>query len=230
MLDCHTHVLPAIDDGAKDLNVALDLCRRLAELGVTEIVATPHWCSPRFTVVNDGILAAWATLSAQVQAVLPQVHLVLGCEHHLSGLQSPDAFVASIRPLGASRCVLIELPDDHLPPSTWTVLFAVLRAGFRPILAHPERCKGLAPGDDQLRAYAEGGGLLQLTLGHVLGAHGLIMRFKARRLLRRFPRSCILASDSHDLQARRPRWDQLPQRLRGLVPDDLAALAAWPPG
>ena len=229
MLDCHTHVLPAIDDGAKDLDDAMALCRRLGELGVTEIVATPHWCSPRFTVISEGIAAAWTALSSRVQAELPQLRLVLGCEHHLSGLQSPESFVASIRPLGGGRCVLIELPDDHLPPSTWNVLFAVLRAGFRPIVAHPERCKGLSASNGQLRAYTEGGGLLQLTLGHVLGAHGLIMRFKSRRLLRRYPRSCILASDSHDLQARRPRWDQLPQRLRGLVPADLAALESWPP-
>jgi protein-tyrosine phosphatase len=227
VLDCHTHILPCIDDGAKSLDDGVALCRRLAELGVTEIVATPHWCSPRFTVIDQGIMAAWQELQATVARTVPSLKLLLGCEHHLSGLQSPDAFVASMRPLGGGRCVLIELPDDHLPPSTWNVLFAVLRAGLRPILAHPERCKGLSIGDEGLRTYIDSGGLLQVTLGHVLGAHGIIMRFKSRRLLKHFPRHCLLASDSHDLAARRPRWDQLPEKWRHLVPENAAALEAW---
>ena len=188
MLDCHTHVLPCIDDGAKSLDDGVALCVRLSELGVTEVVATPHWCSPRFNVVNEGIEEAWKTLHAAVGSRIPSLKLVLGCEHHLSGLQSPAAFVESMRPLGSGRCALIELPDDHLPPSTWTVLFAVLRAGLRPILAHPERCKGLSLSDEGLHAYVDSGGLLQVTLGHVLGAHGLIMRFKSRRMLKRYPK------------------------------------------
>ncbi len=156
-----------------------------------------------------------------------KITLHLGAEHHLSGLQPPDAFVATLRPLGGSRVVLIELPDDHLPRSTWATLFAISKAGLRPMLAHPERCKGLAASDASLQSYVESGGLLQLTLGHLIGAHGLIMRWRARRLLARHGRSCILASDSHDLGARRPRWDQLPARWKALAPAGLRALEAW---
>ncbi len=227
MLDCHTHILPAVDDGVRTLEDALRLLDRMHQLGITEVVATPHWCSPRFNVADATISSAWDALCAGVAARSLPLRLHLGAEHHLSGLQPPEAFVESLRPLGGSRLVLVELPDDHLPRSTWSTLFAISRSGMRALLAHPERCKGLSIADPQLRVFLDGGGLLQLTCGHLIGAHGLIMRWRSRRLLRRFPGSCIIAGDVHDHTGpRRPRWDELPERWRLLVPDTLEALAA----
>src|SRR6185369_8324151 len=115
MLDCHTHVLPGLDDGAVDIEAGVALCRRLGEQGVTTIVATPHWCSPRFAVVDDAIARAWTELNRRIAVDFPDVRLVLGAEHHCSGLQDPTSFVATLHPFGGGRCVLIELPDDHLP-------------------------------------------------------------------------------------------------------------------
>lgn len=227
MLDLHTHVLPGLDDGAVDLAAGVALCRRLHEQGVTTVVATPHWHSPRFEVAGDGISSAWAQLRAAVAAELPGLALVLGAEHHCSGLEDPAAFVAGCRPLGDSRVVLVELPDDHLPANAWTTVFALIRAGRRPVLAHPERCRGLRDQPDQLAAFVEAGGLLQLTLGHLLGVHGWRMRWRSRGLLRRYPKACLIASDSHDLGVRRPQWDRLPATWRRFVPGDLQGVSSW---
>ena len=227
MLDLHTHVLPGLDDGAVDLTAGLALCRRLHEQGVTTVVATPHWHSPRFEVEGAGISAAWEALRGRVAADLPGLALVLGAEHHCSGLEDPAAFVASCRPLGDSRVVLVELPDDHLPATAWATLFALIRGGLRPVLAHPERCRGLRGQRDQVAAFVEAGGLLQLTLGHLLGVHGWRMRWHSRGLLRRHPTACLIASDSHDLGVRRPLWDRLPLGWRRFVPADLQAVSSW---
>jgi len=227
MLDLHTHVLPGLDDGAVDLAAGVALCRRLHEQGVTTVVATPHWHSPRFDVDGAGITTAWDTLRTTVAGELPNLTLVLGAEHHCSGLEDPASFVAGCRPLGDSRVVLVELPDDHLPANAWATLFALLRAGRRPVLAHPERCRGLRGQRDQMTAFVEAGGLLQLTLGHLLGVHGWRMRWHSRGLLRRYPKSCLIASDSHDLGVRRPQWDRLPASWRPFVPVDLRAVSSW---
>ncbi len=227
MLDLHTHVLPGLDDGAVDLTAGVALCRRLQEQGVTTVVATPHWHSPRFEVEDQRIHQAFAALSAAVADQLPGLAVILGAEHHCSGAEDPASFVATCRPLGDSRVVLVELPDDHLPPSAWATLFALVRAGRRPVLAHPERCRGLRGQRDQVAAFIEAGGLLQLTLGHLLGVHGWSMRWHSRTLLRRHPRACLIASDSHDLGVRRPQWDRLPADWRPLVPADLPAVSRW---
>jgi protein-tyrosine phosphatase len=206
MIDLHTHVLPGIDDGAVDLGAGLALCRKLREQGVDTVVATPHWRSPRFDVVEPGIATAWA---------------------NLSGLEDAPAFVASLRTLGSSRLVLIELPDDHLPARTWTSLFEAIRNGKRPLIAHPERCKGLRNQREQVAAFVEAGGLLQLTLGSLIGTNGWSMRWHSRGLLKRHPGACVIASDSHNLAARAPRWDRLPVHWRHLVPADLLTVERW---
>ncbi len=227
MLDLHTHVLPGLDDGAVDLAAGVALCRRLHEQGVTTVVATPHWHSPRFEVAGDGICTAWAHLRAAVAVELPGLALVLGAEHHCSGIENPAAFVASCRPLGDSQVVLVELPDDHLPANAWATVFALIRAGRRPVLAHPERCRGLRDQPEQFAAFVDAGGLLQLTLGHLLGVHGWRMRWRSRGLLRRYPQACLIASDSHDLGVRRPQWDRLPATWRRFVPGDLLGVSSW---
>lgn len=227
MLDLHTHVLPGVDDGAPDLAAGLALCRTLSGQGVATVVATPHWRSPRFEVENAGIMRAWDELHGAVARELPGLTLVLGAEHHCSGIESIAGFAESLRTLGGSRCVLVELPDEHLPGNAWATLFELIRRGRRPLIAHPERCRGLRGQSEQLAAFTAAGGLLQLTLASLLGTSGLAMRWHSRRLLRRFRPSCVIASDSHNLAARRPLWDRLPAKWRELVPRDLAAVEAW---
>jgi protein-tyrosine phosphatase len=230
MIDLHTHILPGIDDGAVDLAAGVALCRRLREQGVDTVVATPHWRSPRFDVIEPGISAAWTALSEAVAREVPGLTLLLGAEHHCSGLEDAQAFVASLRTLGASRLVLIELPDDHLPARTWASLFEAIRHGKRPLIAHPERCKGLRNQREEVAAFVEAGGLLQLTLGSLIGTQGFMMRWHSRGLLKRHPGACVIASDSHNLAARAPQWNRLPARWRHLVPADVQAVERWGQG
>jgi protein-tyrosine phosphatase len=139
-------------------------------------------------------------------------------------LQAPDRFVAGLRPLGRSRCVLIELPDDHLPRSAWATLDAVMGAGYRPILAHPERCRGLSTSASELARFVRLGGRLQLTLNYLLRRNGWRLWLRGRRLLSRFGTACVIASDSHNLDVRQPRWNELPDAWRRHVPASLSAL------
>jgi len=226
MLDVHAHLLPGIDDGPADLAAAVALVGVLRRQGVTQVVTTPHWLSPRFpAVLPAGIAAAYASL----RSALPDgPEVLLGAEVHLAGVGGAEAFAAAVRLLGDGPCVLVELPDEHLPSIAWDALFTLRRRGLRPVLAHPERCRGLDPAGEPLAAFLASGGLLQLTLGHLLGTHGWSLRWRSRGLLKRHRRSCVIASDAHAASGpRAPLWDRLPAVWRELVPRDLVHLAAW---
>ena len=229
MLECHCHLLPGVDDGAPDLAVGLALLGDLAAQGITEVVLTPHRGSGRVPVDDARVAPAYAEFcaAAMAQPATAGLRLLLGAENHLSGVEDPTRWAAQVVPLGDSRVVLIELPDDHFPASTWDAIFAVQRRGLRPMLAHPERCKGLAAGDAALGRYVESGGLLQITIGHLLGAHGWRMRWRAGRLWARYHQACVLASDTHDRGPRRPRWNELSPRMRSQWPTSLILLSKW---
>lgn len=228
VLDLHCHLLAAVDDGPADPAQAVALVAGLRQQGVDCAVATPHLLSPRFADVEPMITSAWPRL--QEQAAAAGLRVFLGAENHCSGQLEPEAFAQTARPLGDGPCVLVELPDDHLPARAWASCFALVRRGRRPVLAHPERCRGLRGDDEGLAAFVASGGLLQITVGHVAGVHGWAMRWRSRRLLARFPQACVLASDAHDLRARRPAWDKLPSKFRRWICPDLPSLAMWSGG
>ena len=229
MLECHCHLLPGVDDGAPDLATGLALLADFAAQGITEVVLTPHRGSTRVPVRDEAIAPAFAALARAASGLTATAGLrvQLGAENHLSGVADAARWAGEVVPLGDSTVVLIELPDDHLPKNTWDTAFAVQRRGLRPLLAHPERCKGLAAGDAGLERFVASGGLLQLTLGHLIGAHGWRMRWRASRFLARHPQACILATDTHDRGPRRPRWNDLPPRLKAYWPVSLQRLANW---
>ena len=62
MLDLHHHLLPAIDDGATDLAMALDMARMAAADGITTVACTPHIYPGLYDNTRDGIVAAIAAL------------------------------------------------------------------------------------------------------------------------------------------------------------------------
>jgi protein-tyrosine phosphatase len=225
VLDFHVHLLPAVDDGPATVEASSALLQCLAEQGVTEAVATPHQFSTRVPVDDGAVDRAWGV--AQEMASANGIRLHLGAENHFNGIIQADRFAARATPLGTSSCVLVELPDDHLPSGTWSACFALQTMRRRPIIAHPERCKGLHRSDARLAEYVASGGLLQLTAGHLSGKHGWVMRWRSRRLLARFPRACVIASDGHDLKARRPAFDRLPPAFRPWLCPTLAALRDW---
>jgi hypothetical protein len=113
-------------------------------------------------------------------------------------------------------------------PVTWASLFA-----GHPALASdrsspiPSAAKGCSNQREQMGAFVEAGGLLQLTLGSLIGTHGFMMRWHSRGLLKRHPTACVIASDSHNLAARAPLWNKMPDAWRHLIPVGLAEVERW---
>src|ERR1039457_7626773 len=86
MIDVHSHVLPFVDDGARSVEVAIEMCRIAHRDGITHLVATPH-ANFKYNYDRDAYLARLAELQRQV----PEVNLILGCDLHLSFENFEDA-------------------------------------------------------------------------------------------------------------------------------------------
>ncbi|MGH7630064.1 MAG: CpsB/CapC family capsule biosynthesis tyrosine phosphatase [Gemmatimonadales bacterium] len=179
IVDLHSHLVPAVDDGASSVDEALHALRALAAEGVGALVTTPHLLLPcldspaavareldRHRLAFDRLAEAVAA----ADRTLPT--LGLGQE-----IWAPD--VASLRRglgcaglgLGASSYLLVEfgfdLAGDHLD-----VVEAVLDAGHRIVVAHPERYRYPARFDplETAAAWRHAGALLQVNAGS-LGGH-----------------------------------------------------------
>lgn len=140
MIDMHSHILPGIDDGARDTDVSLELLRRLREDGVDTVCLTPHFNFERQTI--EEFLAARAAARQKLeQALAPtgwQMKLLAGAEVAFSPELARQEGVDRLC-LEGTRCMLIELPVAYLPKWTGEVLDELEVQGILPLLAHVER-------------------------------------------------------------------------------------------
>jgi protein-tyrosine phosphatase len=232
MVDLHSHILPGLDDGAATLEEALALGRMAAADGIRTIAATPHspasTLSRRYdpTLIREQVVGLNAALAAEGI----DLAIVAGTEICYDSDMVGQLRRGALLPYGASRAVLLELPHDILPPALDQALFALQVAGYRVVLAHPERIAAVQRDPNVLLPLIERGALIQLTAEALTGGQGQRLRAAAETLLAH-SMAHLLASDAHGTPPRRsPILSTARDRAAALLgPDAAAALVAATP-
>jgi protein-tyrosine phosphatase len=212
MIDIHTHILPAVDDGADDLQTAVAMVRLAAADGITHIVATPHheafekW--PRAEIVRRV-----AELQQELDRLDIDVTVIPGCEIFLYQDTLRDLEHELAGPLGESRYLLMESGFHQFGPPELAILKEVIAWGYTPVLAHPERIIPIQQDLSLIEDIILGGALVQITAAIAEGAcrsgrfsrlfPGHNARATALELLHR-GWVHVLASDAHNTTTRRP--------------------------
>jgi protein-tyrosine phosphatase len=212
-----------LDDGAHDLEESIEIARQFSREGVDRIAATPHVDAMRGTGPPRADIQLHVTrLCDTLTAAGIGLDVVAGCELYLT----PDApaWLRSGRatPLGGSNAVLVECSFNDRPLYLEDTLFQLQLAGYRPILAHPERYafvqRDLSLVDDLVRREVS----LQLTAPSLLGEYGARVRRVAERLLQSGAYA-LAASDRHHPGSDRS-LAALHERLMRLTDHDVADL------
>lgn len=203
MIDLHCHMLPGIDDGAPDLAVALAMARMAADDGITTVACTPHIYPGLYENTADGIAKAIAALRSALAAAAIELELTIGADTHLTpdlveGLRS-----GRIPTLGGSRYFLFEPPHHVEPPRFEDSVFAVMAAGYMPVVTHPERLTWIEDRYAVFPRLAHAGAWMQVTAGSLTGRFGRRPRYWAERMLDEGIVH-ILATDSHHVERRPP--------------------------
>lgn len=115
----------------------------LAAHGFTTVYCTPHQIRGCFEAGNDRVRQGITALQQLITESGIVLNLKAGREYILdenllTALEDP-------LPLGDSRLILIEIPARLSDAMVRQLLYAVVRAGFTPVIAHPERCPLLVP-------------------------------------------------------------------------------------
>ncbi|MFO0934030.1 MAG: CpsB/CapC family capsule biosynthesis tyrosine phosphatase [Planctomycetota bacterium] len=209
MLDLHAHVLPALDDGARDLEESLAMLRAAVADGTTVLCATPHALGPMYDVDRARAEAAVEALRTAAAAAGIAIDLRLGGEvwyrtdlDALARAGRLPTFSPPSAPAGR-RYVLIEFPPTHVPPEASEVLFNLRLEGVTPVIAHPERNPSFWHRPADAVALRAQGALLQVTAGALTGAFRDDARDCAKALAKAGAID-LLASDCHHADRRPP--------------------------
>jgi protein-tyrosine phosphatase len=209
-VDCHSHVVPSGDDGAKTLEDGLALCDLAADSGTAILFATPHvW--PHLLLSDERereVRRAFERLARRAR-----LGLRLGFELTPTPplLREDPARYA----LEGTDVVLVEMPFPGPVSDCIELAEHVERAGFTPLIAHPERTEPIREDPGRAFELAERWPL-QLNATSLVGYHGPEIQELAWRLL---DVATVVASDGHRL-ARPARLDETFELVRARVGED----------
>lgn len=190
MIDLHSHLLPAVDDGSRSVTQSVKVLKHMADHGVTDLCLTPH--------LRAGQLAAAPPRShdeayAALRAAAPDVpRLHRGAEVMLDRPLPPSGEGSRHGTLGGTRYILVEFPRMVAYDTVVIALGRVMDAGLLPLLAHPERYSCCSP--EAVGRWRELGARMQVDATTLLSTQS---RGHRARALVSAGLADILAADNH---------------------------------
>ena len=211
-VDQHSHILYGLDDGVKTQEDSLSILRFLEEQGVSEVWFTPHVMEdvPNTT---EGIRARFEQLKSVYRGGL-RFHLA--AEYMIDTLFEERLAARDLLTHG-NDTVLVETSSVAPPINLWEVLETMRKAGYRPLIAHPERYRYMDKAD--YKRLHDMGCVLQMNLPSIVGFYGESARERALDLLDK-GWYAMVGSDCH-----RYRAIQAQYAARELKKDTLRKLA-----
>lgn len=199
MIDLHCHILPQLDDGAQSLRESIAMARMALDSGVTAMAATPHCISGNAAEVRDRVLLLRETLEEEE---IP-LRIYVGME--IFGTEDTPRLLRSgkLMTLNKSRYPLMEFGFRGLGERETEILWDVIQAGYRPIVAHPERYEYVQENPNLINLWYNMGCLMQVNRGSLMGRFGNESRYLALELINR-GFACVVASDGHSPEMRTP--------------------------
>lgn len=138
MVDMHSHVLPGIDDGAKTPQESVILIRKMMDLGIKKVIATPHIMVDFYRNTPETINNALNILKAELVKENIDIPVEAAAEHYFDETFETRVDEGRLLTMG-DNYALFEFSFINKPPNAITVIQKMNDMGYKPILAHPER-------------------------------------------------------------------------------------------
>lgn len=228
LIDIHTHFLPGVDDGPRDIEETIQMLRVAHSAGTRGLVATPHMFFDLFgnydvAEIND----EFARTIVQLRALsdmpgnefLKELELYLGAENYAS----PEFLEALERgdyiTLNGSRHLLVEFPPILPKAQILATLENVLMQGLTPVVAHVERYAAVQRAPGFVGRLLEMGCLTQINAESLSGSFWSPLRRTSQALLDR-DMITVIASDGHGAMRRPPVLKGAYSKLRQKQPEE----------
>lgn len=213
MIDIHTHVLPHIDDGARDSKTALEMLRMEAEQGVKTVVLSSHYYGKKRS--PEQFFEKRTANFERIKSRIPQdIEVRLAAEVHYTGVNMPEDEQICRFAIEGTKYILIEFPFTE----AWTFELLdrlssfIANTGYTPIIAHAERYKEIHKNPALLNELIGMGCLIQVNAGSFLGGREKKLAYA---MLKHGFVHCI-GSDAHDTKKRAPCMAQAKARFEKL--------------
>lgn len=195
-IDIHSHIIPGVDDGSKDLRESVKMARDAYSSGTRVIIATPHYYTADNSI--DKIKENFYRLSSILHKELPDLKLFLGNENYFHVGLCKEIGEGRSLALARSNCLLVEFSYNVHFDFLFKSLMDIFSNGYIPVLAHAERYDNLT--DDDIDRIYQFGVHIQVNADSVTGEE-----FGQKKKVKRWLKGGLvdfIASDCHNTTGR----------------------------
>lgn len=214
MIDVHCHMLPFVDDGARDWETSLTMARMAYEDGIRTTILTPHWTGQPGEI--DSVKARRTELAERLRDAGIGLNLLLGNEVILTPQLEEALQDGGALHLADSKFVLLETAQLEHGAFNRKAIFRLQTHGHRVILAHPERVPSWEKEHTELKELIQAGCALQVNAQSLLGGFGKGPKLAAERFLKAGWVS-LMGTDAHSTGSRPPILSAALARVEKLI-------------
>lgn len=137
-VDIHSHVLPGIDDGAKNIKKSVELVSSLQQIGVSQMITSPH--ISHYVWNNSPEIIASKLLETERALEENKIEIpVRAAAEYLIDSWFENHFKEEKLLTLKDNYILVEISYQNAPLNIYKTIFEIQLAGYIPVLAHPER-------------------------------------------------------------------------------------------
>ncbi|WP_462280490.1 tyrosine-protein phosphatase [Salinivirga cyanobacteriivorans] len=182
-IDMHSHLIPGIDDGVKDMDESIQSIKLLHEAGYTHLITTPHIMSDYFPNSPETIISGLKQVREAVKKEGIPVKIDAAAEYYLD-YPFFENFDKTKHLAINDRFLLFELSFLNPPEILNEIIFRIQTAGYIPVLAHPERYSYWFRNFDQFYKLKDRGVWLQLNINSFADEYGVPTRKLAEKMIK----------------------------------------------
>lgn len=197
MIDMHCHIIPEIDDGSKNLETTIEMAKKAENYGYKGIFATSHYIEGSHEILKSEMQGRVHALNDVLAQRGINLKIYQGNEVYFTPNIVELLQQGKICTLNNSRYFLIEFPMSGFVFNMEQIVSQVIRAGYVPIIAHPERYEFVTKDIKKLLPLIEEGALLQINVASIMGLYGSTVKKNVIKLLK-YNMVHLIGTDAHD--------------------------------
>lgn len=201
--DTHCHILPGVDDGAKNIAESLEMLKIAYEEGIRHVVLTPHFHVGHYETETGKLQEKFEELSEAASSALPEMNLYPGCEVCFHMDASKRLGNGQLLTLAGTSYTLVEFFPKSEARAILRGLREIQMGGKWPILAHVERYEALVGNYEAIEEMISMGIQMQVNTSAIVGKDGLRIKRFAKKLLD-YEMVRFIGTDAHGAKHRRP--------------------------
>lgn len=184
-VDIHSHLLPGIDDGARNIDESVQLIKAMMKLGFRKLITTPHIMWEMYKNTPDIINEKLDLLRNRLKEENIDIEIHAAAEYflddHVEGLLQRNEKLLTIK----DNWVLSEFSLASAPHGLKDILFEMQMQGYQPVIAHPERYLYLEGIKNFYEELKDIGCLFQLNILSLSGYYGKSAQELAHHLIKK---------------------------------------------